>query len=264
MSFRCGYCGTQNNEIQAAGEIKSTCFNVVLQQEFLCVERVLAEGVAYTAHMLDRADLDRQIVRSPTCEITVPELQLTLPPTTRGQVTTVEGLLRDIIADLDMDQALRQIQDPNEYLAIQNIIDKFKEILCDNEDDEDQTDNESPTKKASQKELPMPSFTIHLDDPAGNSFIQFLGSMSDPKWSLRTYYRTIEQNVALGLVDQEALEDNGVSRMPRTANPDVISDGNSPVGEDEVLIFPGTCSCCGHPIDTKMKKVNVPYFKVRS
>jgi zinc finger protein len=161
-----------------------------------------------------------------------------------------------------MDQPVRGIQDPSGHLAIQNIIDKFKEILGDNEDDEDLTDNASPTKKASEKEVPMPSFTIKLDDPAGNSFIEFIGSMSDPKWSSRMYHRTIEQNIALGLVDREAPEESGVSGAPKTANPDVISDSDSPVGDEEVLVFPGTCSSCGHPIDTKMKKVIVPYFKV--
>ncbi|KAF7760883.1 hypothetical protein Agabi119p4_10292 [Agaricus bisporus var. burnettii] len=241
MSFRCEHCGTQNNEIQSAGEIKS-------------------QGTAYTAHILDRADLDRQIVRSSTCEVTIPELQLTLPPTTRGQLTTVEGLLRSIVADLSMDQPLRQIQDPNGYQAIQNIMDKFKEILGDDKD-EDPSDDISPTNKASAKETPMPSFTIQLDDPAGNSFIEFIGSMSDPKWSQRTYHRTLEQNIALGLVNQEEVEENRVSQMPRVANPDVIIDSNAPIGDEEVLVFPGTCSSCGHPIETKMKKVNVPYFK---
>lgn len=220
-----------------------------------------AQGTAYTAHILDRADLDRQIVRSSTCEVTIPELQLTLPPTTRGQLTTVEGLLRSIVADLSMDQPLRQIQDPNGYQAIQNIIDKFKEILGDDKD-EDLSDDVSPTKKASAKETPMPSFTVQLDDPAGNSFIEFIGSMSDPKWSQRTYHRTLEQNIALGLVNQEEVEENRVSQMPRVANPDVIIDSNAPIGDEEVLVFPGTCSSCGHPIETKMKKVNVPYFKV--
>ncbi|KAF9444190.1 zinc-finger protein zpr1 [Macrolepiota fuliginosa MF-IS2] len=242
MSFRCEHCGTQNNEIQAAGEIKQ-------------------EGMAYTTRILDRSDLDRQIVRSPTCEIEIPEFELTLPPTSRGQLTTVEGLIRDIVADLSMDQPLRKIQDPNGYQMIQSLIDKFKEILGDHEDDDEAGEPVGDVKKTAEKDIPMPPFTVKLDDPAGNSFIEFIGSMSDPKWSQRTYHRTLEQNIALGLVNQEELEENKTLDAPKVANPDAISSENAPVGEDEILVFPGICSSCGHPIETNMKKVNIPYFK---
>ena len=35
-----------------------------------------------------------------------------------------------------------------------------------------------------------------------------------------------------------------------------------PVTSDEVFVFPGPCSSCGHHINTLMKKVNIPHFKV--
>lgn len=228
---------------------------------FPLTQYLLAEGTAYTARILERSDLDRQIVRSPTCEITIAEFELTLPPTSRGQLTTVEGLIRDIVSDLSMDQPLRRIQDPNGYQTIQNLIDKFKEVLGDDDEDEE-ADNTSTTRKASEKEVPMPPFTVQLDDPAGNSFIEFLGSMSDPKWSMRTYHRTVEQNIALGLVNPEELEESGVLEAPKVVDPDANGHDSAPVGEDEILVFPGVCSSCGHPIDTNMKKVNIPYFKV--
>ncbi|KXN84098.1 Zinc finger protein zpr1 [Leucoagaricus sp. SymC.cos] len=239
MSFRCEYCGMQNNEIQAAGEIKP-------------------EGTTYTARILDRSDLDRQIVRSATCEITIPELELTLPPTSRGQLTTLEGLIRDIVSDLSMDQPLRRIQDPNGYEMIQKIVDKFQEILADDDEEEEETSGPVTTVKASEKDKPMPPFTVILDDPAGNSFVQFVGSMSDPKWSKKTYHRTLEQNIALGLVNPE---ESRALDVPRVANPEAVDVENAEVGEDEILVFPGICSSCGHPIDTNMKKVNIPYFK---
>ena len=42
------------------------------------------------------------------CEVFIPsrELELTIPPTNRGQLTTVEGLLRDVVTDLSKDQLL--------------------------------------------------------------------------------------------------------------------------------------------------------------
>ncbi|GLB40584.1 putative zinc-finger protein zpr1 [Lyophyllum shimeji] len=237
MSFRCEHCGTQNNEIQAASTIRE-------------------EGTVYTARILDRSDLDRQIVRSPTCEVAIPELQLTLPPTQRGQLTTVEGLIRDVYSDLNMDQPLRRIQDPDGYNTIQALLDKLKAIIGD--EDDDITSGVTEATKASAKDLPMPSFTLKLDDPTGNSWIEFIGSMADPKWNMRQYRRTYEQNVALGLVaDEETVATTETVQTAEGAE-EVTTEA---VTDDEVFVFHGHCSSCGHPLDTKMKKVTIPYFK---
>lgn len=210
----------------------------------------------YTAKIIDRNDLNRQIIRSASCEIQIPELDLTLPPTNRGQLTTVEGLIRDVVADLSMDQPLRRIQDEDSYTKIQAIIDKMTPILGDPENDEEQSQD-------AYLHLPMPPFTVKMDDPAGNSFIEFYGSMSDPKWNLRTYHRTLDQNIALGLVSPD--DDNvKMESLKKVMAAEASNDAESqPITDDEVLIFPGVCSSCGHHIETHMKKVNIPYFKVR-
>ncbi|KAE9388111.1 zf-ZPR1-domain-containing protein [Gymnopus androsaceus JB14] len=223
MSFRCEHCGASNNEIQSAGAIRP-------------------EGCFYTTRILSRSDLDRQIVRSATAAIIIPEFQLTLPSSDRGQLTTAEGLIRDIVADLSLDQPLQ--------------------ILGDEEDE----DEKAEVKKPSEKDLPMPAFTIKLDDPAGNSWIEFVGSMSDPKWNMRTYPRTLEQNVALGLVaapDESASVVQGAATLSLDGDDDDDDDvgGGAEGKNEEIYVFPGTCSSCGHPLDTMMKKVNIPYFK---
>ncbi|KAF9035231.1 ZPR1 zinc-finger domain-containing protein [Panaeolus papilionaceus] len=250
MSFRCEHCGWSNNEIQSAGDIRP-------------------EGALYTAKIRDRSDLDRQIVRSPSCTIAISELDLTLPPTTRGQLTTVEGLLRDVVADLSPEQPLRKIQDEASYKIIQAIIDRLKEILGDPEEDEEIEDaTASRNVKASELEKPMTPFTLKLDDPAGNSFIEFVGSMADPKWNLRTYPRTLDQNVALGLIapDDEAVRMEQAKQViiaQAQAGEGAVDEGSAgvPITDDEVFVFPGSCSSCGHQVDTKMKKVSIPYFK---
>ncbi|KAF9522886.1 ZPR1 zinc-finger domain-containing protein [Crepidotus variabilis] len=236
MSFRCEHCGFSNNEIQSAGSIR-------------------AEGTVYTAKILERSDLNRQIVRSESCEIAIPELELTLPPTSRGQLTTLEGLIRDVVTDLSLDQPLRKIQQPEGYEKIQTIIDKIKDILADNGEEEAEFDGK-PTvvKRAFEKDAPMKPFTVRLDDPSGNSFIEFIGSMADPKWNMRSYHRTLEQNVALGLI---AADDEAV----KNATMKEVAGQNDPISEDEIFVFPGICSSCGHAIQTRMKRVNVPYFK---
>jgi len=222
MSFRCEHCGWSNNEIQSAGAIREV-------------------GTLYTAKILDREDLNRQIVRSSSCEIAIPELDLTLPPTERGQLTTVEGLLRDIYADLSQDQPLRRIQAEDAYHKIQALLDKLRAILGD--DPEGEGEDEAEGKKEVKPPVP---FTLKLDDPAGNSFIEFVGSMADPKWHLRTYPRTFAHNVQLGLVDPDAAGEAAPS---------------GEVSKDEILTFQGTCSSCGHALETNMKRVDIPYFK---
>ncbi|KAG6856304.1 hypothetical protein H0H87_005717 [Tephrocybe sp. NHM501043] len=240
MSFRCEHCGTSNNEIQSAGKIQE-------------------EGALYTARILARSDLDRQIVRSPSCEIIIPELDLTLPPTSRGQLTTVEGLIRDVYTDLNMDQPLRRIQDPEGYATIQGLVEKLKAILGDEDEDDDETKmGEINAVKAADKDAPLQPFTLKLDDPAGNSWIEFMASMADPKWNMRQYRRTLEQNVALGLISaDQAASTTGESTTAKEGD-EITTEA---VTDDEVFVFHGHCSSCGHPLDTMMKKVTIPYFK---
>lgn len=171
-------------------------------------------------------------------------------------MTTVEGLIRDIATDLSMDQVLRRIQDPEGYEKIETLISKLKGFLGEEDDEEDGAHLEKATEKTNQ---PLPGFTVKLDDPAGNSFIEFIGSMADPRWNLRTYPRTFEQNVALGLVAApDQTPDDG-----EVAPSEGGAAESDPVTNEEVLIFPGICSSCGHPLETRMKKVVIPYFKVR-
>ncbi|KAF9030358.1 zf-ZPR1-domain-containing protein [Hymenopellis radicata] len=235
MSFRCQHCGATNNEIQSAGTIRP-------------------EGTVYTARILARSDLDRQIVRSPSCEIVIPEYELTLPPSQRGQLTTVEGLIRDVVTDLSMDQPLRRIQDEDGFNKIKALLDKLKPIIGEDEEMDDQLISETSTK-----DIPMPAFTLRLDDPAGNSFIEFVDSMGDPKWNMRTYPRSLEQNVSLGLISADDAAANVATRKELNEDEE-IGGGGSGVNE-EIFVFQGSCSSCGHPLDTLMKKVNIPYFK---
>ena len=237
---------------------------------------ITAEGTQYTLRLLSRDDLNRQIVRSGSCEVFIRELELTLPPTNRGQLTTVEGLLRDVVTDLSTDQPLRRIQDEEGWKKVEELLDKIRAILGSDDDEE----TESGMKPRAEKDTdlpPMQPITLKLDDPSGNSFIEFVGSMADPKWNLRTYIRTLEQNIALGLVgvDDEVARKNDEMKqrvtMQARAHFDAVGKGEEAVGEDgsvkpitddEIFVFPGVCSSCGHPIETNMKKVNIPYFKV--
>lgn len=211
--------------------------------------------MVYTVRVLSRDDLNRQVVKSASSTVEIPEFQLTIPAS-RGQLTTIEGLIRDTVADLSADQPLRRIENEAAYNKIQSIIDGFKDILADGNDDEEEKDTLGeikPPQNASGKDAPIKPFTVRLDDPSGASFIEFFGSMNDAKWNMRSYHRTRQQNIDLGLLDPDAPE----------VSPADAGEGEGPQNpNEEIFVFPGTCSSCGHAINTLMKKVNIPYFTV--
>jgi len=215
----------------------------------------LAEGTLYNVKITDRRDLNRQIVRSATCEVTFPDFELTLPPTNKGQLTTVEGLVRDVIADLSMDQPIRRIQAPEAYTKIQALLERL--IACVG--DEPNTEDASAGSTETKKNVPITPFILTLEDPAGNSFVEFIDGMSDPKWTMKTYPRTLDQNIALGLISAE----DAAARKEEMKSALVDEAVNVPVSDDEIFVFPGICSSCAKQIHTYMKKVNIPYFKVR-
>jgi zinc finger protein len=213
--------------------------------------------------VLIRGDLNRQLVKAQTCTITIPEFDLTLPPG-RGQLTTIEGLIRDVIADLGTDQPLRKHMDPATHDKIQAIIDGLKSELPDEEEDAEETALASGTVVHHKEEGdvddsdPVKPFTLRLDDPAGNSFVEFYGSTSDPKWNLRTYSRSKQQNIDIGLAQPDEEQD-------KSALNTVAEEMDDPsLKNEEIYVFPGVCSSCGVELDTMMKKVTIPYFQVRS
>jgi len=220
----------------------------------------IAEGAVYTTRILNREDLNRQLVKSASCSVKIPQYELTIPPA-RGQLTTVEGLIRDISTDLSAGQPLRKYQDENAYTKIQSIIDSIKVVLDDDEEDERAT---GPKESKGNSDT-FPPFTVQLDDPAGNSFIEFLGSTADPKWNLRTYARTHAQNVALGIAapNDTEMDPDAIKKMKEAVDKAVAEQPAGEIKDDEILVFPGSCSSCSRPLDTLMKKVNIPYFKVR-
>lgn len=210
--------------------------------------------------MLNKGDLNRQLIKSRFCTITIPEYEITIPPS-RGQLTTIEGLLRGMVSDLSQDQLLRRYQDPTSYEKIQAILDKLKVIVPDEDNEEAIAAATSDVDPGDGHEQPVPPFTVKLNDPSGNSFVEFIGSMADAKWSMREHTRTLEDNIALGLVSPDTRKATK-ERVTTTGPPTKLSDWVEAPEVDEVLVFQGFCSSCAQPLDTRMKRVDIPYFKV--
>ncbi|KAK9267681.1 hypothetical protein L1049_010113 [Liquidambar formosana] len=132
-AFECPHCGERNNEVQFAGE---------LQPRGCWYNLVFPAG--------DQKMLNRQVVKSDSATIKIPELDFEIPPEAqRGSLSTVEGILTRAVDELQALQEERKKVDPQTAEAIDQFLLKLR--ACATGD---------------------LSFTFILDDPAGNSFIE--------------------------------------------------------------------------------------------
>ncbi|XP_021735966.1 zinc finger protein ZPR1-like [Chenopodium quinoa] len=249
-AFECPHCNERNNEVQFAGELQP-------------------RGCSYTLKFPagDSKMLNRQVVKSESATIKIPELDFEIPPVSqRGSLSTVEGILTRAASDLEALQEERRKEDPTTAEAIDQFLLKLRACATANS-----------------------SFTFVLDDPAGNSFIENPHAPSpDPAMSLHFYDRTPEQQAALGYIvassqaepeeavagtanhatDQVAREPHGAvgARAGRRA---IAQDNTAEIADaicrytapEEVMTFPSTCGACATKCETKMFVTNIPYFK---
>ncbi|KAG0148244.1 hypothetical protein CROQUDRAFT_655160 [Cronartium quercuum f. sp. fusiforme G11] len=191
--------------------------------------QIQPRGSVYTVKDLcSPADMNRQIIKSEHCVVKIPEFELEIPKG-QGKMTTVEGLIRNCIEDLSFNQPARQHTAPEVYEKIEILLAKLERVI-------------------GPDATPV---TIQLEDPSGNSFIEAIGGLSDPKWSKNEFNRSTQQNIELGLIP----DDNQV--LPeRTLTDDFQVDK-----PDEVYSFPSTCGSCGQTLETCMKPLSIPHFK---
>jgi zinc finger protein len=96
-----------------------------------------------------------------------PEIGFEIPSGQKGQLTTVEGLLNRAVEGLQQDQPVRRIMHPEVAGKIDEVIEKLKRLMTVDE-----------------------PFTVVLDDPCGNSFIENLCAPSeDPLLKMESYQR---------------------------------------------------------------------------
>ncbi|ODV86542.1 hypothetical protein CANARDRAFT_27736 [[Candida] arabinofermentans NRRL YB-2248] len=234
MSFECSHCGFKNSELQPAGQIAEM-------------------GSRYILKIETKEDFNRQIIKHETCNCKFIELDIEIPAK-RGQLTTVEGLLSEMIDDLEMDQPQRKEIQPETYIKIEEFIKKVRSTI-----------------NAEEGRLPI---TLMLDDPSGNSWIEYVPGEPQHKWSRVEYNRTPQQNVDLGLVsaDEVAQHEQAVAQQ-EAAEKQESRDRNPPASTfisdetdienfaNEVQTFHATCSSCYADCATHMKLVNIPHFK---
>ena len=232
MSFECPHCGFKNSEIQPASAIQE-------------------KGCKYILKIEQKSDFNRQVIKAETATCKFQELDIEIPAK-KGQLTTVEGLLSEMIEDLKADQPARLTIDAGLHAKIEEFIAKVQSYLA--------------------CEPGTTPLTFILDDPAGNSWIEFKPDEAAHKWSQMQYVRSDEQNVEVGIVTRDQLEQKREEQRAQLADkernpsvaqkPQFLSDETDIENfNNEVQTFSATCPSCMQSCDTHMKPVNIPHFK---
>jgi len=204
-SFSCDECSYRDSEVQFGGSIKE-------------------KGRRISINVKNGKDMNRQLVKSDWGSVIIPELNFEQPPSKKGEITTIEGLLQRITSGIEQYQPVRRIQDPDTAAKLDEFVLKVDGL------------------RSLEKE-----FTLILDDPSGNSYIENIHApMSDPCMETTNYARTHQQNVELGLVDEDAEEDSEKEEFR---------------AQEESLGFADNCPECNAPCITRMKVTDIPHFK---
>ncbi|KAL9118974.1 MAG: hypothetical protein Q9187_004468 [Circinaria calcarea] len=228
MSFYCQHCHFKNTEVQSAGEIQE-------------------QGVKYVLQMDHSADMERQIVKSDTGVFRVEDLDLEIPPG-HGKLTNLEGVLSEILRDLEHGQKRRKREEPDLYEKLDAIIQFLLKMM-------------------NGGRFP---YSISLDDPAGNSWIEPSPKDTASKYTRTEYPRSPEQNAALGLGDGEIeeLESHEAKAARLGITGPVVSgpvEGGTMHGVEilhgQMYSLPCLCPGCRKYAMMNVQMVNVPYFK---
>uniref|UniRef100_K7G2E8 ZPR1 zinc finger n=1 Tax=Pelodiscus sinensis TaxID=13735 RepID=K7G2E8_PELSI len=162
MATNCEACGHRTNEVKSGGAIEPL-------------------GTRITLRVTDPSDMTRDILKSETCSVEIPELEFELGMgALGGKFTTLEGLLKDI-RDLVTKNpfTLGDSSTPSRVEKLQEFGRKVYQIM----------------------EGHMEAHFI-LDDPAGNSYLQNVyAPEEDPELKVEHYERTFAHNEELGLND---------------------------------------------------------------
>lgn len=212
-SFDCPHCGEHNNEVTFGGVFGP-------------------KKVRYELSVKEKKDLDRQVVKSEFATITIPELELEIPPESqKGTLNTVEGILKQTKDGLEFQQPLRKVQHPELHDQIAAFCEKLERYRTG--------------------DVP---FTLILDDPAGNSYIEgrydYYHPTMDPQLTKYEKERTDIDRQLLGV----ALDYNTArtEEQERDVEAGVI---------DDVVQFNCMCPACAREGTMKMKETSIPYFK---
>jgi len=207
--------------------------------------QIQQKGSKHSFTLYHPDDMERKVIKDVHGTFRIEELDIEMPAGV-GQVTNLEGLLSKTLKDLESGQKARKANEPEVYEKIDTLVQRLIAMMIGRG---------------------MP-FTVTLDDPSGNSWIE--ASLQDldtkGKYSRVQYPRTTEQNASLGLGQTagEPTTDAGpkIKVVPQKLRTD---DGNPmrdvDIMRDAMYCIEVPCPGCTHPTSLNMQSVNVPYFK---
>ena len=168
MASSCDSCGYRTNEVRSGGSIPD-------------------HGTRISLTIDDADDLNRDVLKSESCRILIPEYGLDVSMASLGgRFTTVEGLLRQIREEM-MEKVPFFTGDSathSQKESLSKILDTLDDIACGRR-----------------------CCTLILDDPLSNSYVQNICAPDpDPKLVLETYKRSHEQDDEYGLNDMRVDE----------------------------------------------------------
>lgn len=163
-SFECPHCQFRSREVKSAAGLADTAVRYELSVDaMMCSDEEI------------RKDLCRNIVRSETARILIPEVDFEIPAK-RAELNTLEGFLLNIKESLMAGQDQRQAEDPEVFAKMTDFIQRM-EMFQEGKD----------------------SFTFIVDDLAGNSFIQNpYAPGPDPRCKVIKRQRTRQEVIDLG------------------------------------------------------------------
>jgi len=252
-SFKCDTCHAKNNEVTFGGEIQ-------------------IKGSKIELKVVEESDLNRQLIKSDSASVFIPELDFEIPPgTQKGEISTLEGILRQAATNLSLFQTERMQQQPEVGIKVAMVIMQL-------------------TRYAAGEILP---FTLILDDCSGNSYIENPRAPAiDPRMKITKYTRTREQDISLGLNPDSQKANNDATQgeayvdlFDRTFGavhvavppaPPAVPAGPAKgsasynvtetaeeirLGRDEAILIPSPCPNCSKQGTFKTAMTSIPHFK---
>ncbi|KAJ4458940.1 putative Zinc finger protein ZPR1 [Paratrimastix pyriformis] len=263
MAFECPHCGYRSSELQAAQYAEVGChFEVVVRTP---------------------QDLNRTVVRTEHATVSIPELQFEAPPSPdrAGELTTVEGVIRSSIEKLEELQPLRRIQVPEQAAQLDAFLERMRGLLelgspftfaLDDPTGNSFIENLRLIRKrhgTAHTVMPIGSFRPPPRLLPTASFSSSVGRMScadrrapqpDPQLTSRTYERSHEQCVMLGLNVGQELAHSIVGKSGTV--PDSFESTCMRVAKPEDIVeMPMECFMCHRDGVVRMVVANIPMFK---
>ncbi|KAJ8907307.1 hypothetical protein NDN08_007421 [Rhodosorus marinus] len=235
MAFECDHCGYRSSDVQPGGQIGQL-------------------GVDILCKVSTESDLQRSVLLSDSAVVKIPEVELEIPSSKRGRLTTVEGIINEVMDNLsETNEELRKA-DPEGATKVAAFLARLAMLKSCTEE-----------------------FDIEIRDPSGNSALEGLEpGKQDPKIRRKEFKRSAVENALLGL--QHPPDD--VEDQPRDAEEphegtaegekenrtaetekDKGTAEDDEVGEDEIMILREMCPSCGAPGESRMKMQMIPFFK---